>query len=540
VWPAAIVALLAGFAQHVSATAAPGASPPASTFADIPVTPKPKPPATVIRAGPSKMTLADRAAAERAGPPGTGKSNLACMVFEGRTGLDARSTLYNRCGTGVRLNYCLQYKNGADNCLPGLALDDSMATLWDLLAGQSLVMPATDILKRWSVFACETPLTPWLVLFRDGTLNGDCVETGLEPPPGMHPPHPIIRSNDPTTWPAGTINLTCLTVAPVLAYYQMQLINHCDRKINVVICATTYIQNGSWPCVGDVPEPIPSQTWPGMATVEMLPRPSAITRWSAFACFDPEVPRHPHYNGTRLVADCVGPPETDTAVALPHRGGNKATARLSDEMSDEDLAAREQERSAASQAINNERSRISRDANNVLGVLTDVAVTTAQTYAAVEAQQQEQQLLQQQQAAAANAILQQQASPTQGYKSPQNSSSSASSGSGRHEVLVDHAGSCAHVVDQVRDSDVEGMIWFAFQNSCSFPINIWHNQIAEGRFTDMSTAPAGGKSSRGWEVPPKYGRTGIVFIACPQFMNGQTVYKRDGANGGFYCYYWSS
>jgi hypothetical protein len=531
IWAALCVLLIAAAALFASQNAF--ATTP-STFADIPVTSKPNSTPKVVRAGPSRMTLADRATAERAGPPGTGKSNLACMVFEGRTGLDARSTLYNRCGTGVRLNYCLQYKNGADNCLPGLALDDSMATLWDLLAGQSLVMPATDILKRWSVFACETPLTPWLVLFRDGTLNGDCVETGLEPPPGMHPPHPIIRSNDPTTWPAGTINLTCLTVAPVLAYYQMQLVNHCDRKINVVICATTYIQNGSWPCVGEVPEPIPSATMPGMATVEMLPRPSAIIRWSAFACFDPEVPRHPHYDGTRLVADCVGPPETDTAVALPHRSGNAATERISSDTSEEDLAARARERAAATQAIEAERSRISAS-TNLLGVLADVAVTTAETYAAVKGEQQN----------AANAVVQPQVSlpvQTNEYYPTQSSSPTPSRGSqGRQEVLVDNAGSCIQIVNQVRDSDVPTMIWFNFHNSCSFPINIWHARLANGAFAELTSGvPADGTSSRSWEDPSHFGRTQIEAIACPQFMNGQEVRKHDGANGGFYCFYYSS
>ena len=110
-------------------------------------------------------------AAAPAGPLGTGKSNLGCMVFEGRTGIDARSTLYNRCGTGVRLNYCLQYKNGADNCMPMTIGWE--ATLWDLLAGQSLVysMPETDTLTRWSIFACETPLTPWQAVFRGGNLS---------------------------------------------------------------------------------------------------------------------------------------------------------------------------------------------------------------------------------------------------------------------------------------------------------------------------------------------------------------------------------
>jgi hypothetical protein len=385
-WPVAIAAFVAVHAQQASAAVGPD-QPAPSTFADIPVTPKPKPPATVIRAGPSKMTLADRAAAERAGPPGTGNSNLACVVFEGRTGIEARSTLYNRCGTGVRLYNCLQYKNGADTCV-GLALDDSMATLWDLLAGQSLVMPATDILKRWAVFACETPLTPWQVLFRDGNLTGECVETGLEPPPGMAAPHPTIRSNDPSTWPGGTINMTCISVSPSLVYFQMQLINRCARPINIAICATTYIQNGSWPCLGSVPEPIGPPTVPGMAVIELLPRPSAIVRWAAFACFDPEVPRNVRYDGTKLVGDCIGPPEMDNAAALPRRSGNKATARLSDQTSDEDLAAREQERAAASQAIEAERSRISSDANNLLGVLGNVALTTAETYATAKTHQQ--------------------------------------------------------------------------------------------------------------------------------------------------------
>ena len=106
-----------------------------------------------------------------------------------------------------------------------------------------------------------------------------------------------------------------------------------------------------------------------MAVFDLLPRPSAIIRWSAFACEDPAVPRNLRYNGTRLVGDCIGPPEVNTAADLPRRGGNAATDRLSSETSSEDLAVREQQRAEASQAIEAERSRISSDANSVLGVI---------------------------------------------------------------------------------------------------------------------------------------------------------------------------
>lgn len=74
--------------------------------------------------------------------------------------------------------------------------------------------------------------------------------------------------------------------------------------------------------------------------------------------------------------------DENTAAALPRRSGNKATARLSERTTDEDLAARERERAEASQAIDAERHRVNANANNLLGVITDVAVQTGTAYVA--------------------------------------------------------------------------------------------------------------------------------------------------------------
>lgn len=79
----------------------------------------------------------------------------------------------------------------------------------------------------------------------------------------------------------------------------------------------------------------------------------------------------------------------DLAAALPRRSGNRATARLAEGTSDTDLAARQQERASASQAIDAERSRINGNANNLLGAITSVAIGAGQAYSATSQQQQQ-------------------------------------------------------------------------------------------------------------------------------------------------------
>lgn len=237
-----------------------------------------------------------------------GSTNIQCVVFQPRTGPNARSSLINQCGEEVRLNYCLQYKNGQDNCSP--MQTGWEATLWPMRAGQTLNMPGADTLKLWSVFGCRAPLFPIYAVFKGGMLtDGLCAEDGLAPPPAQPGQFPrIVRSNDPSTWPPGATNKKCIRLNPQLdRQQQANLVQGCDNDLNVYVCQ---VSNGSrmanFACAnGPLGVAVPRLVRSGWTI--MLGAPNTYAAWIVFACDAPLVPDELHFDGNEMTGICKPP-----------------------------------------------------------------------------------------------------------------------------------------------------------------------------------------------------------------------------------------
>lgn len=235
-----------------------------------------------------------------------GSTNLACVVFVPGEGPDARSALVNNCGEEVRLNYCLQYLQGADNCWP--MSTGSEATLWPVRAGASLTMPAAETLKLWSVFACRAPTFPLWVKFKGGMLtDGLCPEDLLAPPPpGPGETPRIVRSDDISTWPPAWANKKCLRLNPRLDRGTTSIMNTCATDQNIYVCI---VPNGSrqglMPCMDRPLATVIASTPPNFG--QPIGAPSTYRSVHAFACDAPAQPTDVRWDGNELTGTCKAP-----------------------------------------------------------------------------------------------------------------------------------------------------------------------------------------------------------------------------------------
>ena len=233
-----------------------------------------------------------------------GSNNLDCVIFRPSTGPNARSSLVNQCGEEVRLNYCLVYKAGQDNCAP--MRTGWEATLWPVRAGQALSMPAADTLKLWSVFGCKVPLFPIYARFNGAMLtDGLCAEDGLAPPPAQAGQvQRIVRSNDPTTWPPGGTNKKCVQLSSQLRQGSTYLLQNCENDLNFYLC---FVPNGSrfsgFACFSNVHSaPAPRLAHSGETIV--LNPPNSYAAWVLFACDAPLVPKDLNFDGNEMTGFC--------------------------------------------------------------------------------------------------------------------------------------------------------------------------------------------------------------------------------------------
>lgn len=311
------------------------------------------------------------------------------------SGADERLFLENKCAEDVRYVACLITVDKHDNCFPMAIGGDP--TIWPIRGGS--LMPTLPVarIQSYSVLGCPPPLVPWNVKWDNVRLSGKCVDENMIPmkAAGDNPLIPL--ADKPETWPAGTTNDSCLVLSDTLYQYTMQLNVRCETDQNLIVCMDAYPASGLGTplvpfhtCTGmsDYDPGIPDNVHAGSQT--LIASPNRISKWAAFGCPVPLVPKGLSFDGRFIHGRCESPDkpkEPDIFASLPTRKADKAKTMLSDSLDTEQGAARTQ--IAASEATRREGDieQRARQADAVFGAIVSTAAQTYIQYEAAKAQQ---------------------------------------------------------------------------------------------------------------------------------------------------------
>lgn len=449
------------------------------------------------------------------------------------SGTEKQLFLENKCAEDVRYVACLITVDKHDNCFPMAIGGDP--TIWPIRGGS--LMPTLPVarIQSYSVLGCPPPLVPWNVKWDNVRLSGKCVDENMIPmkAAGDNPLIPL--ADKPETWPGGTTNDSCLVLSDTLYQYTMQLNVRCETDQNLIVCMDAYPASGLGTplipfhtCTGmsDYDPTMPENVHAGSQT--LIASPNRISKWAAFGCPVPLVPRGLSFDGRFIHGRCESPDkpkEPDIFASLPTRKADKAKTMLSDSLDTEQGAARTQ--IAANEATRREGDieERARQADAVFGAIVSTAAQTYIQYEAAKAQQ-----------TVPVIIPPNSGSGNAGPVSSSNPSSDSVDGSGSksRQTYVQNANSCVSVINEKQDSTVEDMIWFSVKNSCPYPVNFWNQGSSDSKYLgELTRMKPTSVSGRSW-------RTGMTMrsFACPaEGPNGESVHK-DGEVDGASCYYW--
>lgn len=429
-----------------------------------------------------------------------------CIVTK-VSGADERLFLVNKCPDEIRYAACLITNDGHDNCFP-MAIAGT-PTIWPIKAGSSIPTLPMAQLRNYSVLGCPSPLIPWDVVWDNVRLSGRCVDENMQPMKAAGPNSLIPLVDKPETWPSGTTNDSCLSLSDTLYQYTMQLNVRCETDQNLIVCMDAY------PASGFATPLVPFHTCTGMSDYDpLMPEnlhavsqtfiasPNRISKWAAFGCPAPLVPKGLSFDGRFIHGRCESPDklkEPDIFASLPTRKADKAKTMLSDSLDTEQGNARAQ--IAANEATRREGDIEvrTRQADAIFGAIVSTAAQTYIQYEAAKAQQ--------------TIVL-----PPVGSSGSSAGSNSGSvpdtsnTGYGAADEWITPATNCVQVSEDPSKEKSTYTIWVLLRNSCAYDVYaMWANgDYGSDDFNWGDDIPAG-------QAISAIGKPGKNFshFACP-------------------------
>ncbi len=423
------------------------------------------------------------------------------------SGSDERLFLVNKCAEPIRYAACQITVDGSDNCFP-MAIQGT-PTIWPIGAGSSVATFPMKRLRSYSVIGCPSPLIPWDVVWDNVRLSGRCVDENMQPMKAAGPNSSIPLVGKPETWPSGTTNDSCLTLSDTLYQYTMQLNVRCETEQNLIVCMDAY------PASGLATPLIPFHSCTGMADYDplipenlsavsqtMIASPNRISKWAAFGCPAPLVPKGLSFDGRFIHGRCESPDkpkEPDIFASLPKRKADKAKTLLSDSLDTEQGASRAQ---IAANEVTRRQGDIEERARQSNAIFGSIVSTVAQTYVQYELAKAQQTIV----------LPPVETSGSGGSSNTAPAPNNSSSGSGVNDEWIAPATNCVQVSEDTSKQKSAYTTWVILRNSCSYEVySTWANgDYGSDDFNWGHDIPAGGTYSA-------TGKPGKMFshFACP-------------------------
>lgn len=100
----------------------------------------------------------------------------------------------------------------------------------------------------------------------------------------------------------------------------------------------------------------------------------------------------------------------------------------------------------------------------------------------------------------------------------------------RKKLILPQYSECLRAVDIKQDDTVKTMYWYAIQNTCNLPLNVfWCDGQGCSPLSKAAGIPAGGKE-RSWMNTKRAGALGFKGTACEQSHQGKRVYYNKKEN----------